>query len=147
DEICAELVKLSPDAIVVPNAGIAVRMRSQTTSIPIVVMVAGDLLAPGLVETLARPGGNVTGTQIVQVELMGKRPQLVNEILGKPTRVAALWDLTTTPPIPGYWDKAFKQFQELAQSLSMQALRHEVSTESELEDRFRTMATQRAQAV
>jgi hypothetical protein len=80
-EVAAEIVRLAPDVIVVPNAGIAVMMRWETTTIPIVVMVGGDLVAPGLVESLARPGRNVTGTQVVQLDLMGKRLQLLKEIL------------------------------------------------------------------
>ena len=139
-------MRLAPDVIVVPNAGIAGMMRWETTTIPIVVLVAGDLVAPGLVETLARPGRNVTGTQIVQLDLMGKRLQLLQEILGNPTRVAALWDLVTTPT-RSVWDNTWKQFEALAQRLHMQALRHEVHIVGELEDRFRAMAAQRAQAV
>ena len=91
DAICAELAKRAPDVIVVPNAGIAVRMRAQTTTIPIVVMVAGDLVAPGLVETLARPGRNVTGTQVVQLDRMGKRLQLLKELL----EIRLAWRIST----------------------------------------------------
>ena len=59
-DLAAEIVRLAPDVIVIPNAGIATVMRRATTTIPIVVLVAGDLVAPGLVETLTRPGRNVT---------------------------------------------------------------------------------------
>jgi putative ABC transport system substrate-binding protein len=64
-ELAAELVRLAPALIVVSNAGLATIVRRETTSIPIIVLVAGDLVSAGLVESLARPGGNVTGTQIV----------------------------------------------------------------------------------
>ena len=59
-DLAAQIVQLAPDVIVIPNAGIATVMRRATTTIPIVVLVAGDLVAPGLVETFARPGRNVT---------------------------------------------------------------------------------------
>ena len=55
--------------------------------------------------------------------------------------------MVTTPTLPGYWDNVFKQFEALAQQLHMQALRYEVRTVGELEDRFRAMAAQRVQAV
>jgi putative ABC transport system substrate-binding protein len=147
DVICAELVKLAPDVLVVPNAGIATMMRRETTTIPIVVLLAGDLVAPGLVESLARPGRNVTGTQIVSFDLMGKRLQLLQEVLGNPTRVAALWDVVTQPITPLYFDGMRAQFTTLAQSLRMQPLFYDVRTVDELDDRFRTMASQRAEGV
>ena len=96
-DLAAEIARLAPDVIVVPNADIATVMRRAPTTIPIVVLVAGDLVAPGLVESLARPGRNVTGSQIVRLDLMGKRLQLLKEIMPHSTRVAALGDLVTTP--------------------------------------------------
>jgi putative ABC transport system substrate-binding protein len=68
EEAAAELVRLAPDVVVASNAGLAKIVRRETTSVPIVVLVAGDLVVAGLVESLARPGGNVTGIQIVQHE-------------------------------------------------------------------------------
>ena len=148
DAICAELATRAPDVIAVPNAGIAVRMRAQTTTIPIVVMVAGDLVAPGLVETLARPGRNVTGTQVVQLDLMGKRLQLLKELVGNPTRVAGFYDRLTAPPSPAYWDDVRQRFAALAQELQMQSVLFlEVNAVDDLEDRFKTMAAQRVQGV
>ena len=148
DAICAELAKLVPDVVVVPNAGIAVRMRRETTTIPIVVMVGGDLVTPGLVETLARPGKNVTGTQVLQLDLIGKRLQLLKELLGSPTRVAGLYDRLTAPPSPVYWDDVRQRFSMRAQELHMQAVLFlEVNHVDNLEDRFKTMAAQHVQAV
>jgi ABC-type uncharacterized transport system substrate-binding protein len=148
DAICAELAKLAPDVVVVPNAGIAVRMRRETTTIPIVVLVAGDLVAPGLVETLARPSKNVTGTQIVQLDLIGRRLQLLKELLGNPTRVAGLYDRLTTPPSPAFWDDVRQRYSTLARDLRMQlVLFLEVNDVNALEDRFKTMAAQHVQAV
>src|SRR5262245_896233 len=148
DAICAELAKLAPDVVVVPNAGIAVRMRRATTTIPIIVMVGGDLVTPGLVETLARPGKNVTGTQVIQLDLIGKRLQLLKELVGSPTRVAGLYDRLTAPPSPVYWDDVRQRFSMRAQELHMEAMLFlEVNDVNDLEDRFKTMAAQRAQAV
>ena len=94
-KLAAELVQLAPQVIVTSNAGLASIVRRETTSIPIVVIAAGDLIAPGLAESLARPGRNVTGMQIVDPELIGKRLQLLTEIVTKLTHVAALSDLAT----------------------------------------------------
>src|SRR5262249_35127221 len=143
----AELVKRAPDVIVVPSAGIAGMMRQETTTIPIVVLVAGDLVGPGLVESLARPGKNVTGTQIVQPDLMGKRLQLLKDILRTPTRVALLRETVSAIQSRSYWSDIYKEFEAHARGLGMEAMFHEVSRPDELEDRFKTMLAQRVAAV
>jgi ABC-type uncharacterized transport system substrate-binding protein len=69
-ELAVVTIKRAPDVIVVPSAGIATAFRLETRTVPIVVIAAGELVAAGLADSLARPGGNVTGTQIVQRDLM-----------------------------------------------------------------------------
>jgi putative ABC transport system substrate-binding protein len=94
-EVAAWAVRRVPEVIVVPSAGIANAVRRETTSIPIVVIAAGELVGTGLAENLARPGGNVTGTQIIQRDLMGKRLELLKELLPRLTRVAAVQEAAT----------------------------------------------------
>ena len=91
--LAAELVRLKVDVIVVPAPQNAVVARQATPTIPIVMASAGDPLDSGLVESLARPGGNVTGTTgLVGPEIGGKRLELLKEAVPKVSRVVLLWN-------------------------------------------------------
>src|SRR5262249_21163419 len=80
-EIAAELVRLKVD-VVVTQGGAAVLAAKQATSIiPIIFAVAGDPVGTGLVASLARPGGNVTGLSILNTDLVGKRLELLREVI------------------------------------------------------------------
>src|SRR6266404_8427503 len=97
--LAAELVRLKVDIIVVAGAGGVIQVaKNATKTIPIVMMGAGvDPVAAGLVESLARPGGNVTGITLLFNELAGKRLELLKEAVPKLARVAVLYD----PANPG----------------------------------------------
>jgi putative ABC transport system substrate-binding protein len=95
-DLAAELVALSVDLIVaVPGTTDAA--REATTTIPIVVPAANDPVESGLVASLARPGGNITGTALSTPELTAKRLQLLKEALPKVSRVAVLWSPLLCP--------------------------------------------------
>src|SRR5215470_137934 len=92
-DLAAELVALNVDLIVaVPGTTDAA--REATTTIPIVVPAANDPVESGLVASLARPGGNITGTALSTPELTAKRLQLLKEALPKVSAVAVLWSPT-----------------------------------------------------
>ena len=93
-ELAAELVRLKVDIIVVAGGDrLALAAKNATTTIPIVMMGGGtDPVRAGLVESLARPGGNVTGLTLLSRELGGKRLELLKEAVPKLTRVAVLYD-------------------------------------------------------
>jgi putative ABC transport system substrate-binding protein len=93
-ELAAELVRLKVDIIVVTGGAIAIRAaKNATKTIPIVMTGAGlDPVEAGLVESLARPGGNVTGLTLLSGELGGKRLELLKEGVPKLARVAVLYD-------------------------------------------------------
>ena len=97
-ELAAELVRLKVDIIVVAGGDISVRAaKNATKTIPIVMSGAGlDPVEAGLVESLARPGGNVTGITNLGGELGGKRLELLKEAVTKLARVAVLYD----PAVP-----------------------------------------------
>ena len=89
-DLAAELVELRVDVIVaVPGTADAARQTTKT--IPIVVPAANDPVESGLVASLARPGGNITGTAVSTIDLAGKRLELLKEALPKLSRVAVLW--------------------------------------------------------
>jgi putative tryptophan/tyrosine transport system substrate-binding protein len=98
-ELAAELVRLKVDIIVVAGGDpLILAAKNATKTIPIVMMGQGiDPVKAGFVESLARPGGNVTGLTILLTELGGKRLELLKEAVPKVARVAALYD----PAIPG----------------------------------------------
>ena len=97
-ELAADLVRLKVDIIVVAGGDRGIRAaKNATKTIPIVMMGAGsDPVEAGLVESLARPGGNVTGITNLGGELVGKRLELLKEAVPKVARVAVLYD----PAIP-----------------------------------------------
>ena len=96
-ELAAELVRLKVDIIVVAGGAIPVRAaKAATKTIPIVMVGAGtDPVKEGLVESLARPGGNVTGLTLLSGELGGKRLELLKETIPKLAHVAVLYDPAT----------------------------------------------------
>jgi putative ABC transport system substrate-binding protein len=93
-ELLAELVRLNVDIILVGgNSGIRAA-KEATSTIPIIMTSVGDPVALGLVASLARPGGNITGLTQMAPDLTGKRLELLKEILPKVTRVAFIRDPT-----------------------------------------------------
>src|SRR5271170_4811161 len=97
-EIAAEFVRLKVDVIV--TVGTAVPTVKQATSdIPIVFAVAIDPIGNGLVASLARPGGNVTGLSIQAGELAGKRIELLREVVPQLHRLAIIFDAGNTQPV------------------------------------------------
>ena len=88
----AELVAFAPDVILAHGAVTGVPLLQATRTIPIVFPVAGDPVAAGLVDSLARPGGNATGFMIFEYSLSGKWRELLKEIAPRVTRAAVLRD-------------------------------------------------------
>jgi putative ABC transport system substrate-binding protein len=91
-DLAADLVRLKVDVIVASDNADALVAQKATRTIPIVMASAGDPVATGLVESLARPGGNVTGLSQMTVEMVGKRLELLREMVPKLSRVAVLWN-------------------------------------------------------
>jgi len=110
-DLAEELVDLKVDVIVaVPGAIDAARQATRT--IPIVIPGAGDPVAAGLVTSLARPGGNITGTAFAPAEMAGKQLALLKEALPKISRVAVLRD-------PGGGEGARRELQEIQAAARM----------------------------
>jgi putative ABC transport system substrate-binding protein len=90
-ELASELVRARVDVIVTSTDTLGLAVRQATTTIPIVMVAAGDPMASGLAASLAQPGGNVTGMSITAPDLAGKRLQLLREAVPRLSRVAILW--------------------------------------------------------
>src|SRR5207302_423496 len=89
-ELAAELVRLKVDVIVTWFTPAAQAAKQATRGIPIVMALAGNPVETGLVESLARPGGNITGMAGVAAELAGKSVQLIRDMLPSARRIVAL---------------------------------------------------------
>jgi putative tryptophan/tyrosine transport system substrate-binding protein len=90
--LAAELIVLRPDVLVVASTQAVMAAKGATQTIPIVLAGTGDPLGTGIVPSLARPGGNITGASLLNVELSGKGLQLLKEAVPSATRVAVLWN-------------------------------------------------------
>src|SRR5262245_42713464 len=90
DELAAELARLAPDAIVVVGTPPALAAKRQTTTIPIILAPAADPLRSGLVASLSRPGGNVTGVSLYGSEIARKRMEIFKEAVIGIQRIAVL---------------------------------------------------------
>jgi putative ABC transport system substrate-binding protein len=93
----AELVGLSPDVLLTTATPGVAAMRQQTGTIPIVFVFVADPVGQGFVQSLARPGGNITGFSPFDTALLGKWLQLLKEVAPVLTRVIAMFDPDTTP--------------------------------------------------
>jgi putative tryptophan/tyrosine transport system substrate-binding protein len=91
-ELAAELVRLKVDVIVASETPAVQAAKRATSEIPIVMAPSGDPVGTGLIASLARPGGNVTGLSAATAELAGKSLELIREIMPSASRVAALAD-------------------------------------------------------
>ena len=94
-ELAADLVRLKVDLIVAVSTTPALAVRGATTTIPIVMANVGDPVGAGLVASLARPGGNVTGFSNLTPELNTKRLEILKDAVPKLSRVGLLWPLGT----------------------------------------------------
>ena len=90
--LAAELVALKVDVILVPNTVAALAAKQATSTLPIVFATAGDPVTSGLVTSLARPGGNVTGLSFLAPELVGKCLEQLTQAVPGVSRVAVLWE-------------------------------------------------------
>ena len=128
-----ELVKLKVDVIVTPGANDTRAAKNATTTIPIVFLgTVSDPVSLGLVESLARPGGNITGFTSIGSVLAGKRLALLNEIIPKLSRVAVLWNPQNTGSA-----EVWKESQAPAKVLGLQLHSMAVYSADKFESAFK----------
>ncbi|HEY7540375.1 MAG TPA: ABC transporter substrate-binding protein [Methylomirabilota bacterium] len=139
----AELVALQPDVIVTGLGEPAIlALKKATTSIPIVMLVSADPVGSGLVASLARPGGNVTGMSILAAEMGGKRLAILKEAISSATRVAVLWNAA----YPGKTAE-FKATEATAGALKVTLLSVEVRGASDFSRAFSALERLRPDAI
>ena len=143
DVLATELVRVSMDIIVAPTTAAALAARNATATIPIVFAIVSAPVELGLVDSLARPGGNITGlTYYVSPEIVGKQLQLLQQIGSQISRVALLWvpsNQGQPPPLA--------EARKAAGLLGMQLRAIEVRGPDDFEGAFRTMLEERTDAL
>jgi putative tryptophan/tyrosine transport system substrate-binding protein len=141
-EFAAELVRLNVDVIVATGTLAPLAAKLATTTIPIVMTTAGDPLGTGLVASLARPGGNVTGMSLMVPDVGGKRLELLKELLPRVSRVAVLWNKAN--PYPAL---VFKETQDAGQTLGIQVQSLEVRGPNDFDGAFEAARRQHLDAL
>jgi len=137
-----ELVRLKVDVIHTPGTPGALALKKATQTIPIVFSDVTDPVAAGLVDSLARPGGNITGFSSIEALLAGKRLELLKETVSKLSRVAVLWD-PRNPSSTQEW----KESQRAARELGLQLHSMEVSSANKYEEAFKEAIKARSGAL
>jgi putative ABC transport system substrate-binding protein len=129
--LAAELVRLPVDILVTAGENAARTAQQATRTLPIVLASGSDPVELGLVASLARPGGNLTGLSLMNAELDGKRLELLKEAVPTAARVGVLFNPTSTGAVPRW-----RETENAARSLGMQLHALEVRRAEELERAF-----------
>jgi putative ABC transport system substrate-binding protein len=140
--LAAELVRLQPDVIVSQNTPETQILQQATSTIPIVFIGLSDPVGLGIVASLARPGGNLTGTSDLRVGLSGKRLELLKETVPGVSRVAALWNPSNTINALD-----LSATRDAARTLGVAVQPVEVRGADELAGAFESIARERAEAL
>jgi putative tryptophan/tyrosine transport system substrate-binding protein len=141
--LVAELVQLKVDVLVSPALPAIRAAKQATKTIPIVMLTNVDPVATGIVDSLARPGGNITGLARFMTELSGKRLELLKEMVPGISRVGVLWEAVDPAAATG-----FKEYEAAARALKIQLLSLEVrGPNADLEGTFQAATKGRANAL
>jgi putative tryptophan/tyrosine transport system substrate-binding protein len=140
--LATELVRLKVDLIVTRGTPAALAAKNATGAIPVVMAGIGDPVGQGVVASLARPGGNVTGLSAVVTELFAKRVELLRELVPTAARLAALFNMSN-PSIPAQW----KEVETAARSVGIQSQLFDVRKLEDLAPAIEAAIRQRANAL
>jgi putative ABC transport system substrate-binding protein len=141
-EFAAELVRLKVDCIIVTTEPAALAAKHATQTIPIVMPTALDAVGAGLVASLARPGGNLTGLSALAPELVGKQLELLKEVVPGLTQVAVLWN-AANPANAAVWQET----QAAARALGFRLHAQDVRGPQDFEGAFARTAQARPDAL
>jgi putative ABC transport system substrate-binding protein len=140
--LITELIAQNVDVIVTAGTPASLAVKKATTSIPLVMVAVGEPVATGLVASLARPGGNITGLTSMSSEMEGKRLELLREVVPKISHVAVLWNAAS--PIQAIEER---EVRAAAQVLGMKMLSLGVRTQEEIEDALAAIVKERPGAL
>ncbi|MBI4529390.1 MAG: ABC transporter substrate-binding protein [Deltaproteobacteria bacterium] len=140
--LAAELVALKVDVIVTGGNEAIRAVKNKTSTIPVVMAFGGDPVGSGFVASLARPGGNITGLTSISQQLVGKRFELLAEIVPRLSKVAILWSREN--PLRG---SSLKEVEDAAKASGVDLQKFEMESPANLERAFTTMKQGGARAV
>ena len=140
--LMAELMSFKPDVIFTHTTPGAMAAKKATTTIPVVIGAAGDLVDLGIVASLARPGGNITGMTFVTLELDNKRLELLKEAVPKISRVAVLVN-----PANPIWNNYPRDMEDVARALGVRLQRMDARDREEVEAAFTAMTKTKVNAL
>ena len=140
-KIAAEFVRLKVDVIVTTGTPATLAAKQATSVIPIVFAATGDPVGTGLVANLGRPGGNVTGLSLQQVETVGKRLELLREVIPSLGRLAVLANVDNPPAVLD-----MGEVQATARTLGVEVITLEIRRGEDIAPAFEAL-NGRAQAI
>ncbi len=140
--LISELLALKVEVIVTAGTPATLAVKRATTSVPVVMIAVGDPVGTGIVPSLSRPGGNITGLTSIAQELEGKRLELLREVVPSVSHIAVLWN--SVSPVQVIQEKAV---QAAAQVLRMKVLSLGVRTIGEIDAALATIVRERPGAL
>ncbi len=138
--LAAELVRTKVDVILVSGTRAIKAVKKATSTIPIIAGAAGDLVGPGLVASLARPGGNLTGSTRLATELGGKRIEVLQEAVSKVSRVGVIWSTRQDR-------EELKETETAARHLGVKILPVKVREPNQIQSAYAAMVKERADSL
>jgi putative ABC transport system substrate-binding protein len=141
-ELIHDLLRLKVDVIVTAGTPAALAVKRATTTVPLVMIAVGDPVGTGLVASLARPGGNVTGLTSIAADLEGKRLELLREVVPKLSHMSVVWN-----PASPFQVVAEKEVRAAAQTLQLKVLSLGVRTAEEFDAAFEAIVKARPGAL
>ena len=140
--LIAELITLKVELIVTAGTPASLAVKKATTTIPLVMIAVGEPVGTGLVTSLARPGGNITGLTSIAEDLEEKRLELLREVIPKLSHIAVLWN-----PVSPIQVILEKEVQAAAQALRMKVLSLGVRAPEEFDKAFAAILRERPGAL
>ena len=138
-ELAADLVRLKVDVVVAAVTQASLAAKAATATIPVVMVAVSDPVGSGLVASLARPGGNLTGTSAMTAETAGKPLGLLKETLPKISRVAALWN----PANPVFQAAHLREVEITAKALGVKLQSLQARNLEEIDRAFAAIVSER----
>ena len=140
--LVAELIASKVDVIVTAGTPAALAVKKATTAVPLVMVAVGDPVGTGLVPSLARPGGNLTGLSSIAPDLEGKRLQLLREVVPALSHVAMF--INSLNP---FHVSSMKQARDAAQTMGIKLQLHDIRKSEDLDDAFAAIQKERPDAL
>jgi putative ABC transport system substrate-binding protein len=138
--LASELVQLKPDVIFAYGGDVAPHAKRATATIPIVFMVSNDPVQSGLVTSISRPAGNITGITLIYDDLAGKMLELLKEVLPEISRIAVLWN-------PDHADPEYRETQRVAAARGVQLQPLPVRRPDDFDEAFKSAIDARAEGL